>query len=54
MCGAAWSTIDHVKPIAAGGAHMLCNLRPMCGSCNPSKGAKWPLEDPLGRHRQAA
>lgn len=35
---------DHVKPLAAGGADMLCNLRPTHGKCNQSKGGKWPLE----------
>lgn len=35
---------DHVKPLRAGGADMLCNLRPAHGSCNMSKGGKWPLE----------
>lgn len=43
MCGTPdWSDIDHVKPIAAGGAHCLSNLRPACGPCNRSKGARWP------------
>jgi len=35
---------DHVKPLAAGGADMLANFRPICHSCNASKGAKWPLD----------
>lgn len=34
---------DHVKPLSKGGAHMLCNLRPACRSCNASKNAKWPF-----------
>jgi 5-methylcytosine-specific restriction endonuclease McrA len=34
--------IRHVKPIAKGGAEMLCNLRPICRSCNASKCDKWP------------
>lgn len=42
MCGGEWSDMDHVKPISAGGADMLCNLRPACGPCNSSKNAKWP------------
>lgn len=43
MCGAKDDlTIDHVKPLAAGGAHMLCNLRPACATCNGAKGARWP------------
>lgn len=41
MCLAAADTLDHVKPLAAGGYHMLANLRPACRSCNSSKGAKW-------------
>lgn len=41
MCGGAWDTVDHVKPIAKGGAHILANLRPACRSCNSSKNAHW-------------
>lgn len=40
-CGAPWSQADHVKPISRGGGHLLANLRPMCRSCNASKGSKW-------------
>jgi 5-methylcytosine-specific restriction endonuclease McrA len=43
MCGRAGDTLDHVKPLAKGGAHMLANLRPACGSCNSRKGVSWPL-----------
>lgn len=42
-CGGDWSAMDHVKPIAKGGSHMLCNLRPICQSCNSSKSDRWPL-----------
>jgi len=42
ICGAPMEAVDHVKPLAAGGAHWPCNLRPVCKSCNSSKGAKWP------------
>ena len=34
-------TLDHVKPVAAGGASMLCNYRPACISCNCSKREQW-------------
>lgn len=43
MCGGTADTIDHVKPLAAGGAHALCNLRPACSPCNVRKGATWPF-----------
>lgn len=43
MCKGPWREIDHVKPVAKGGAHMLCNLRPICRSCNAKKSATWPL-----------
>ncbi len=43
MCGGVATCIDHVKPIAKWGAHMLCNLRPACGPCNSAKRDKWPL-----------
>lgn len=42
ICGGDWSEMDHVKPISAGGAHMLCNLRPACKPCNSGKCDKWP------------
>ncbi|MHA7191119.1 HNH endonuclease [Arthrobacter sp. MDT2-16] len=44
MCGIADATqTDHVKPITKGGAHYLANLRPICHSCNASKGGRWPV-----------
>lgn len=43
MCGAPGETIDHVKPLAKGGAHILSNLRPACSDCNNRKGAQWPF-----------
>lgn len=44
MCGIVGATQeDHVKPISKGGSHCLSNLRPICQSCNASKGGRWPL-----------
>lgn len=43
MCGGPKEHVDHVKPIARGGAHMLSNLRPACRSCNLRKKDRWPL-----------
>ena len=43
MCGEEADQVDHVKPLARGGAHALCNLRPACGPCNARKWASWPL-----------
>lgn len=44
LCGTPeWTDIDHVKPLAKGGPHMLSNLRPACASCNGAKSDKWPL-----------
>ncbi|WP_427136733.1 HNH endonuclease [Pseudarthrobacter sp. S9] len=44
MCGIEGATQeDHVKPIVKGGSHCLSNLRPICRSCNSSKGGRWPL-----------
>ncbi len=42
ICRGPYNAIDHVKPVFAGGAHMLSNLRPICITCNSSKGHKWP------------
>lgn len=39
-----YQSLDHVKPLSKGGAHMLCNIRPACSRCNSSKGDKWPIE----------
>jgi hypothetical protein len=39
-CGAAASSIDHVRPLAAGGDEREDNLVPACGGCNKSKHAK--------------
>lgn len=41
MCGGAFECIDHVKPLAKGGPHILANLRPACTACNSSKSDKW-------------
>lgn len=46
VCGAPATATDHVKPLSKGGAHLPCNLRPICTHCNSSKGAKWPYEKP--------
>lgn len=43
VCGVAATATDHVKPLSKGGAHMLCNLRPICQPCNSSKKDKWPF-----------
>lgn len=43
ICRARATATDHVKPIAKGGAHMLCNLRPICKPCNSAKNATWPF-----------
>lgn len=52
MCGIEGATQeDHVKPIVKGGSHCLSNLRPICRSCNSSKGGRWPLApDKLAAH----
>ena len=44
MCGAEAAHTDHVKPLSKGGAHMLCNLRPACASCNLRKNNRWPFQ----------
>ena len=43
MCGGPQETIDHVKPLARGGAHVLANLRPACETCNCLKSDTWPF-----------
>lgn len=43
VCGAPGVERDHVKPLAKGGAHMPCNIRPICRHCNRSKKDTWPF-----------
>lgn len=42
LCGGEQQAIDHVKPLAKGGPHVLANLRPICRDCNLRKSDKWP------------
>lgn len=53
ICRAPASATDHVKPLAKGGAHMLCNLRPICTPCNTAKRDKWPFDVGMIRVRSA-
>jgi len=41
ICGAPFSEVDHVKPIAKGGSNWPSNLRPICLPCNRHKSAAW-------------
>jgi 5-methylcytosine-specific restriction endonuclease McrA len=41
ICAGDVEAIDHVKPLAAGGSNWPANLRPVCRSCNSSKGSRW-------------
>lgn len=43
VCSGAFEAIDHVKPLAKQGPHMLANLRPICTACNTRKRDKWPF-----------
>ena len=38
------ATLDHVYPLAHGGAHTLGNLVAACGRCNRMKGELLPVE----------
>lgn len=40
---APYEHLDHVKPLAAGGPHILANIRPACAACNSSKRDRWPF-----------
>lgn len=44
MCSGEGGHIDHVKPVSRGGWHALCNMRPVCPSCNASKKDQWPID----------
>lgn len=43
---APYEHLDHVKPLAAGGPHILANLRPACAACNGAKRQTWPYTKP--------
>ena len=43
ICTGAFDHVDHVKPIAKDGAHILANMRPACAPCNHRKYDKWPF-----------
>lgn len=43
MCGGPKEEVDHVKPLAKGGAHTLSNLRPACRNHNARKNRSWPF-----------
>lgn len=42
ICKGPQEAIDHVKPLAKGGLHVLANQRPICRVCNSRKGDTWP------------
>lgn len=53
-CGATESIqLDHVTPVAAGGAHTLHNCRLLCASCNAAKRVSFDLPT-IRMCRQAA
>lgn len=43
ICRGPFEAIDHVKPLAKLGPHMLANLRPICTACNTRKRDRWPF-----------
>jgi 5-methylcytosine-specific restriction endonuclease McrA len=43
-CHAPAEHVDHIVPLARGGAHVLGNLLPACADCNLEKGARDPYE----------
>lgn len=49
-CRAPYEQLDHVKPLAKGGLHLACNIRPICKSCNQRKRDKWPIPGVLYSH----
>jgi hypothetical protein len=49
ICGGSYEAIDHVKPLTKGGIHAVCNLRPVCNSCNSQKRNKWPFRPAFRR-----
>jgi 5-methylcytosine-specific restriction endonuclease McrA len=49
-CGAPWSELDHLVPVARGGGLVVGNIVPACKPCNVAKNAR-ALEEFLSRAR---
>lgn len=42
LCGSTSSlSVDHIKPVIAGGGNELSNLQTLCSRCNSSKGGRY-------------
>ncbi len=42
LCGATDElTMDHIKPLYAGGTNDMSNLQTLCATCNEEKGSKY-------------
>lgn len=54
ICKGEYQQVDHVKPINAGGPHILANMRPSCAQCNRRKNKTWPLTAALLERIRAA
>lgn len=54
ICNGEYQQVDHVKPIKAGGPHILANMRPSCAKCNRRKNKTWPLTAALLERIRAA
>ena len=48
ICRDKIQALDHVKPLARGGSNWPANLRPVCRTCNSSKGNCWSGVSDLG------
>lgn len=53
ICRGEYEHVDHVKPIKAGGTHILANMRPACARCNRRKNKTWPLTESVLRRIRA-
>lgn len=53
-CGGYGNDIDHIVPLALGGATVPANLRVRCAHCNRSEGAKLGVRLQRSTHRPGA
>lgn len=53
ICGGIPDSTDHLIPVTKGGWNAISNFRPICHTCNPAKGNRWPFPLDPAKAREA-